>query len=107
VVHGERTASEALADKIRTRFNLETHIPKWKQQLILKPKETAYEELPAEEAASDTQTMILNNIVDLENALKELRKRAETKGMEEGINEEALDRMKYIQEELQEVLSNG
>jgi metallo-beta-lactamase family protein len=107
VVHGERTASEALANMIRTRFNLETHIPTWKQQLILKPKETAYEEPPVEEAGSDTQTMILNNIVDLENALKELRKRAENKGMEEGIKEEALDRLKYIQEELQEVLPNG
>ena len=107
VVHGEPTASEALARKIQERFNLEAHVPRWKQRLVLKPREAAYEEPPVEEVAPDIQDMILNNIADLENALKELKTRVNARGMGEGIEEEALDRLKYIQEELQEILPNG
>jgi metallo-beta-lactamase family protein len=107
VVHGELTASEALAKKIQERFNLEAHVPRWKQRLVLKPREAAYEEPPGEEAAPDMQTMVLNNIVDLENELKMLKKRVKSREMGDRIDEDEIDRLKYLQEELQAILSNG
>ncbi len=107
VVHGEPTASEVLAKKIQERFNLEAHVPRWKQQLVLKPREAAYEEPPGEEAVPDMQTMVLNNIVDLENELKMLKKRVKSREMGDGIDEDEIDRLKYLQEELQAILSNG
>jgi len=41
VVHGEATASEALALEIQQRFGLSAHVPKWKERLILSAKEVA------------------------------------------------------------------
>jgi metallo-beta-lactamase family protein len=106
VVHGEATASEALAKKIYERFNLETHIPRWKQRFALKPREATYEEPPTEEALPDMQTSILKNIIDLENELKALKNRVKSRERGDIIDEDEIDRLKSIQEELQTILSS-
>jgi metallo-beta-lactamase family protein len=103
VVHGETTASEALADKIQERLGLTAHIPMWKERMILKPREVVTEEPPAEEAAADLKTPMLNTIIDLENELKALRKRVKSAEVDSDMGEEELDRLKYIQEELKSV----
>ena len=105
VVHGEATASETLAKRINERFNLEAHIPRWKQRLVLKPREAPYNGPPTEEALPDMQTSMLNNIIDLENELKALRKRVKSRERGDRIDEDEIDRLKYIQEELQTILS--
>ncbi len=105
VVHGEATASEALADKIHERLNLKVHIPRWKEQLVLKKKEVTLEEPPAVEPLYDAETMMLNSIIDLENELKVLKKQIKSKEMEGKLGEEDLNRLEYIKEELQAVLS--
>ena len=104
VVHGEATASEALARKIVERFGMMVHVPRWKERLILKPREVSYEEPPAPEAPPDVKSAVMNAMVDLERELKALRKRAGSKEMEKKIEEEDVDRLKYIQEELQSML---
>jgi metallo-beta-lactamase family protein len=43
LVHGEPVATEALAGKIKQLLGLEVHIPKWKDGLILKPREVVVE----------------------------------------------------------------
>jgi len=50
---------------------------------------------------------VLNNIVDLENELKMLKKRVKSREMGDRIDEDEIDRLKYLQEELQAILSNG
>jgi len=104
VVHGELSASEALAEKILERFELKAHVPKWKERLILKPKEASFEEAVAAKPLPDFKTIMLNNIIDLEREIKLLKKRigvTDTKGK---IAEEDADRIKYLQEELQMIL---
>ena len=71
VVHGERQASQTLADKIRERYKLETRVPRWKDRLILKPQKAAVKAPVVEEAASDTDTLVLNAIIYLEKELEE------------------------------------
>ena len=105
LVHGEETASQTLALKIKERFDLGVHVPRWKERLILKPREVSFEEPEAFEPVPDMKTLILNNIIDLENELKELRKRIKAKESEEKIGEDDVDRLKYIREELQTILS--
>lgn len=105
VVHGEATASEVLADKIHEQFNLVAHIPRWKERLILKLREVAFEKPLAEKLVPDVNTMMLNTIVDLENKLKQLRKQIKSRELQGEIGEDDVDRLKYIQEELQSVLS--
>jgi metallo-beta-lactamase family protein len=101
VVHGEAAANSALAKKIEETFGLEVHIPKWKERLILRPREVAYEE--AVETPPYTKDLLLNTIIDLENELKALRKRA-VREVSEKISEEDIDRLRYTQEELRAIL---
>ncbi|MFH0845484.1 MAG: MBL fold metallo-hydrolase RNA specificity domain-containing protein [Pseudomonadota bacterium] len=104
IVHGEATASKVLGQKIQERFNLEGHVPKWKERLILKPKEVTYEQ-PSEEAPlMDMETTTLNAVIDLEKELDRLKKRIKRR-KEQEITEDEVDRLKYIQEELEEILS--
>jgi len=103
VVHGEATASEALAEKIQERLNLIAHIPGWKERLILKPREVVSEKPPAEAEVADMKTPMINTIIDLENALKALRKRVKSGEMDKMIGEDEIDRLKYIQDELNSV----
>ncbi|GAG31593.1 unnamed protein product, partial [marine sediment metagenome] len=105
VVHGEATASETLAKEIQERFNLIVHVPKLKERLILGPREVAFEKPKVAELLSDVKTMMLNTIIDLENELKMLKKRIKSEEIEEEIVEDDVGRLKYIQEELQAILS--
>ncbi|MBN1105523.1 MAG: MBL fold metallo-hydrolase [Deltaproteobacteria bacterium] len=105
VIHGERTASEALAQKIRDLFQMEAYLPKWKERLMLKAKEVAMEAPAEEEAPPDVQTAMLNLIVDLENELKLLRKTVRSEDARRRMNEDDLDRLTYIRGEIQAALS--
>ena len=105
VVHGEVTASDALAEKLQERFNLIVHVPKWKERLILKPSEVVSEKPVAGEEAADMQTPMLNTIIDLENELKALRKRIKSEEADRDIGEDDIDRLKYIQDEIRSVLA--
>ena len=48
---------------------------------------------------------MLNNIIDLEKELDRLKRRIREKGVKEKINEDDVDKLKYVQEELQDILS--
>jgi len=105
VVHGEATASEALAKKIEETFGLVVHVPRWKERLIFKPREVAIEVPEAPEPLPDMKDMLLNTIIDLENELKMLRKRVKSGEVEEKIGDEEVDRLKYVREEVRAILS--
>jgi metallo-beta-lactamase family protein len=102
LVHGEPKASEVLAKKISKAFSLEVHIPRWKERLILKPREVIVEQPAEEEVPPDIQAFMLNTIVDLEGSLKALKKQIKSR---EDLGEDDLDRLKYVQEELRVLLS--
>ena len=104
IVHGEPSASDALAQKLREQFGLLVHIPQWMERLILKPKEVSIEETP-QETSPDLKTDTLNAIVDLERQLEALRRRIKDGKTSESIEEEDLDRLKYIKEELESIVS--
>jgi len=106
VIHGEASASEAMAQKIRERFNLEVHIPRWKERLILKAREVAFEAPPEAETLPDPQTAMLNAIVDLENELRLLRKELKSEALRTKPGEDDLDRLRFIRSELQAVVSS-
>ncbi|MFC1868567.1 MBL fold metallo-hydrolase RNA specificity domain-containing protein [Thermodesulfobacteriota bacterium] len=104
IVHGETNSSETLAGKIREEFNLEVHVPMWKEKLILKAKEMTLEAADIEEKPQDLMQISLNSIIDLEKELDTLKRRL--KKREEEISEDDLDRLKYVQEELQTILND-
>jgi metallo-beta-lactamase family protein len=102
LVHGEPTASEALAKKIRDLFSLEVRIPKWKERLVLKPREVIVEEPAEAEVSPDLEAIMLNTVESLESDLGLLKERIRSK---EKLEEDDLDRLRYVQEELRGVLS--
>jgi len=103
VVHGEVKASEALAGKIREVHGLEAIVPKWKERLILKPREMATEEPSPEEVAPDLSQEMLAAITELERELEELKRRIAGKPPEE-VQEEDVDTVRYLQGEIQAAL---
>jgi len=106
VVHGEPTASRALAAKIQEVFELVSHVPQWKERLILKPRKVDIEKpIPVEPKPDMTDTM-LNSIIDLENELKVLKKKVKSKEVGPELDEEDVDQLKYLQKEIQQIVSS-
>jgi len=101
LVHGEPSASESLAAKIKERLGLDVYIPKWKERLVLKPREVVVEAAAEPEALPDFQTLMFNTIIDLENQLKTLKKEVRSK---KTVGEDDVDRLKYIEEEIKALL---
>jgi metallo-beta-lactamase family protein len=101
-VHGETAACDILAQEIKKRFNLSVHVPEWKESLILKPKEMAFEKAPREEAVPDVQTAMLNAVVDLEKELDVLKRRIK-KGTPSPAD---LDHLAYMREEFEGLLAD-
>jgi metallo-beta-lactamase family protein len=101
LVHGEPSASESLAAKIKERLGLDIYIPRWKERLVLKPREVIVEKAAEPEAAADFQAVMFNTIVDLENQLKALKKVVQSSKKVEG---DDVDRVKYIEEEIRALL---
>ena len=97
LVHGEPSAGKSLAAKIKERLGFDVYIPRWKERLVLKPREVVVEQAAEPEAPPDFQTIMFNTIVDLENQLKSLKKEVQSG---KAIGEEDADRLKYIEEEL-------
>jgi metallo-beta-lactamase family protein len=79
---------------------MKVHIPRWKERLILKPKEISIEEPGEAEAPPDFQAAMLNAIVDLENEIKTLRKQVKASQV---VSEEDVERLEYLCEELKAV----
>lgn len=103
VVHGESSASNELAQKIQEQYHFDVHVPQWKERLILKPREVTFEPPPEVEATPEIQTNMLNALMDLEKEMEQLKKRVQSGE----IQDMDVDRIKYIQEELQAMVSNG
>jgi len=105
IVHGEPTSSEILAGKIEENFGLETHIPFWKEMLLLEPRGMKTEAMPEEEIPLDASHYMMNGIADIERELKSLKKRIR-KDMTEGkIGEDDVESLRKIQDELSSLIS--
>ena len=104
-VHGESSATETLAARIREKFNLEVHVPNWKERLMLKPREVSFEKAVEDEPAPDVKGAMLKNLMDIETEINRLRKRIEKDTAPEELGEEDVDRLTYLKEEMESLLS--
>jgi metallo-beta-lactamase family protein len=104
VVHGEPTASEALARSIHERFGMEAHIPKWKETLILKTGEAVREKERLEAALPERTETMLSTVTGLEQELERLRQVILERGGDREIGQDEVDRLQSIRDELREML---
>jgi hypothetical protein len=104
-VHGEASASVEFAHLVHEKFGLKTYVPGWRETLFLKPKEFAVEVSRAAEEKSTLGTDILKVHAGVLTELEKLKWRIQRAENHEKITEDELDRLRYIQEELQQILS--
>ena len=104
VIHGESEASVILADKLKEKFQLDVHVPQWKERLILKSREMSFEKSKEKASEPDVKNMMLNSLIDVENELKRLRKKISGDLSSDKLGEENADRLAFIKEELENML---
>ena len=107
-IHGEPEACKVLAEKIQEKFGLETHVPRWRESMLLTPKAVDYE-IPAVEVDKepDHYAEMNNVIVNLENNVKDLRRTLNDRLAKAKAGDHDLERLQFIQEELESILKNG
>ena len=102
VTHGEPTASETLATRIKEDLNMEAYVPRLRESLILEPKRMTSTMAAPEAAPADLRQVMGDTIISLEKELEAARKRlAERSGV---IRESDIDRLKEIEEDLRMIL---
>jgi len=105
VIHGEPESSKTLAEKAHEELGFETYVPRWKETLFLKRKELAFETRVPEKGALPLPDEMLNTLTLLEKEIAELKKQIGRKEIRGEVGEEDLDRLRYVQEELSNILS--
>lgn len=101
VIHGEPSSSQKFAEKIKSSFGFEVHVPAYRERLILKPREIISERIEATEEAATYYEPAFNSIIDIEKELSTLKKYI--KKNEGDLNEDVIDRLKYILDDLHEL----
>ena len=92
-----------LAEKLKEKFQMEVHVPRYRERLILKPREMSFEKPEEQAPVPDVKNMMLNSLIDIEKELKRLRKKIGGEAPD-GLGTEDVDRLAYLREELQNML---
>ncbi|HPQ43196.1 MAG TPA: MBL fold metallo-hydrolase [Syntrophales bacterium] len=100
-IHGEATASETLAEKIRTDLNLEAYVPKLRESLILEAQ-TMTRTMAPEVTPEEPQPDMAATFTGIEKELEALKRRLTEK--DGRIQEADMDRLRNIEEDLRTIL---
>ncbi|WP_028315321.1 MBL fold metallo-hydrolase RNA specificity domain-containing protein [Desulfatibacillum aliphaticivorans] len=107
-IHGEPEACKVLAEKIQEKYGLETHVPRWRESILLTPKAVDYELPEQEEDMEPDYYAEMNNvIVSMEKNIRELRRTLNERLAKEKDGDHGLERLQFIQEELESILKSG
>ncbi len=104
MVHGEPLVCEEFAGLVKTRLGLNTYVPRWRESLVLKPKEFSTQ-APVIAEVVDLRADMLSAYAAVEKQLTTLRLKIEKEENRARITDEDIDRLKYIEEELKEILA--
>ncbi|HNY66137.1 MAG TPA: MBL fold metallo-hydrolase [Deltaproteobacteria bacterium] len=105
VVHGESTASVEFSHLIHERLGLNSYVPGWRETLFLKPREFPIEVSKPKEEKFSPEEDILQVHASVMSELERLKWRIQRLENRDRITEEEIDRLRYIQEELQQILA--
>ena len=106
VVHGENSASHDFAALVHERLGFTSYVPGWRETLFLKPREFPIEvAAPAVEEEINLGGDMLQVYQQVARELEQLQGRIHRADGRVKITEEEIDRLRYIQEELQQILA--
>jgi metallo-beta-lactamase family protein len=100
VIHGEPSSSQALADLMKNRLGLDTYAPRWKEALILRPREHAPEVVPRITPV-DVQKSLLDVATDIQADINRLKERLEANRGK--LSQDDIEKLKSIRKQLQVV----
>ena len=103
LIHGEAEGSMVLAQKIEERFKYQTHVPVWKEKLMLTPTGATYEEPVFDLPTEDRSDVMLNSIIDITRELEQLRKRIARRKGAEKVAQQDLERLNALKAEIQRI----
>jgi metallo-beta-lactamase family protein len=106
LIHGEEESSRSLAQTLESSYGLNVHIPKWKERLLLKPREVVEEVPDLSFGEPDVATQAQNALIDLENELKALKKRIKAKESVGELEEDDIGELQFVQEEIRALLNS-
>lgn len=106
-IHGEPHACQVLADMIENRFGLKTHVPRWRESILLTPKEVKFEQSKEKTPEFDPIAEANNVLVNIENNIKNLKKQLKERMTEKKAVDQDLERLQFIEEELKNILKTG
>jgi metallo-beta-lactamase family protein len=104
VIHGEPDVADLFARTVNERTGMTTHVPRWRERLVLKAREFTFETPTVEEPAVDLKAEMLSVVSELEGRLAALKARIEQPSARVRITEDELDRLRYVEEELAGIL---
>ncbi|HOS96376.1 MAG TPA: MBL fold metallo-hydrolase, partial [Deltaproteobacteria bacterium] len=93
VVHGESLVSEEFAALVTERLGLATHVPRWRERLILKVREFMAEAAVREEAPADLRADMMTVYADVQRQIDALRARIEKEANLARITDDEIDRL--------------
>jgi metallo-beta-lactamase family protein len=106
VVHGENSASHDFAALVHEKLGFTSYVPGWRETLFLKPREFPIEvAAPAVEEEINLGGDMLQVYQQVARELEQLQGRIHRADGRVKITEEEIDRLRYIQEELQQILA--
>ena len=102
VTHGEATASETLAEKLRNDLSLDAYVPTMGETLILDSHEVTRAPAAAAAVPEDLREVMQGTVLALEKELEGLKARISARGGT--VHEADVDRLKDIEEDLRMTL---
>jgi len=90
---------------VHERFGLKTYVPGWRETLFIKPREFPIETAKPKEEKPAVKEDMLQVHNEVMNELERLKWRIQRVENKDKITEEEIDRLRYIQEELQQILA--
>jgi metallo-beta-lactamase family protein len=106
IVHGEAEVCEEFAGLVNSRLGLQSYVPRWRENLILKPKEFIAQAPAVAEVPVDLRSDMMGVFAGIERQISMLKGKIEKEGDRARVTDEDIDRLKYIQEELNEILAS-
>ncbi len=103
-VHGEPTASEELSRVIHEKFDMEVHVPEWKECLMFEAREAVQKTTLDEVQPTDMNHTILEKILTMEKEMKRLKNRLTEKGGKVTIGKDDINIIEHLQEEIKKIL---
>ena len=103
VIHGEKTASETLAEEITRRYKLDARPPRWREALNLRPRKEVAVEKEGVDTAADIDAAVADTIAAMEKELARLKTALREKQHAGTLTEGDIEQLRAVREDIETI----